>query len=450
MKKTKKKRPYKSLGVALYSSNLKNEDLEIALMTEFRRVSRIANTGIHLLYLNDFTPFEMGELLETNGDVSYPDKNSLNLYDEIKRMNTYKDSERTTVATMTHKIRRDYMQKRRGFYVNMNQKFPFYDFPFPIMVPSKDYEFVRQDDGALAVHMKLGRLGGKPRWVVLQLDMSPSYSYHRSGLIKAHSEGVKFGTLQLLLKSAKVGEKRFTVMRRDQNRNRKYYRVIVSIPIDSPPKVLIDLPAKPCIIHTDPVHFLAIRETASETEPIWRINEDRVVGQMMTFSADELAQAIVNYDKHIESLRQDSKCYKGEPHHQGIKAFISHKARKQNQRLRTWVHQMVAKALKYCVRNHFTEAYLCIDELSKIPHFPWYILRERLAFRLASEGIVCHEIERPDDGNWALAYRNLKTELTKQANKTKKDEQARTAIDLLAHKGQIHDNNNSSPPAKTG
>lgn len=437
----KSQRKYRAMRIAVFAPDMDRAEFCKLLLDQFRQSTRAANRVIQMLFRHDYTPQEMEEKINAyntakkknetpeNASIEYPA--ALNLYEEIRKI--FPNMDVNTVAALTHTVRAKYMKTRRGFYIHMNDRFPFYAFPAPIIQPKQAYDVEHTPDGKLLVHLKLGRTkNNKPQKVTLELDNSESYAYHRRGVIEAQTQRKKFGTLQLELKPAGEHEKRFTIMRRDKNRNRKYYRLIVSIPVELAVKSRHEYKPKIVIIHTDDEHFIVVRDSTSDRKP-WCLNEDSTVGYGKGINPDEIKRQIERDDHLRQRLNEDKKFHRKNNHYKGIKGYINRKTDKNSRRFGTWTHELVAQIIAHVEAERATEVYFCIDQRTTFPHFPWFMLKSKLQSALDETGIVHHDLKnRPENDDWIGAYRALNAELAKTEKKTAAIERERQTEAALA------------------
>lgn len=440
------------------------------LVESLRRSTRIANTAIQLLFRNDFSPVEVGIALEKHSrSLAYQRKSKpgskggrqakkkkqdkwftypteINLYSEIRRLAP--DFDTQSVATITRRIRGDYMKKRAGFLLSMTQRFPYYQFPFPVIVPPKDYSISivpaaqnGKDDDQFKVELKLGRVNDRPRWVSLYTTVKKTHSYQAQAIKAALKENKRFGSMQIELVPANKGDHRPCIQMRDQHRNRVYYRVQVSVPIPFVPKVKAERPEKVIIIHTSPEHFLVARSAKSV---VWRLNEDRVAQRIGYLNAETAVRKTKDFDRRQQRLREDMKFHRQSGVRSGLRVSLRRTSEERKNWQNSWLSEVVSRVFDYVDRNHITSVLYYDDDGAKNNlatetqavdkwrfHFPWYSLKQKLANACEINGIEFQAISvegssfPTTEEEWQKEITRAKAVQTKKQNKQEDYERSR-------------------------
>jgi hypothetical protein len=410
------------------------------LLEQFKMVTRAANASIIHLLRNDYTPQEAHEIREkqrtatTEEKVAFAYPREVNLYEFMRGIAPDMDTQ--SAATISRKVQAEYYKKRRNFLLQLSERPPFYQFPFPIICPrgsltSPNYQF--QFDGKnMILRVKLGRLNEKPRVFELYLDSGEGHAYGRAAIEKVIMGERKSGSLQIELRPAQKGDKRPTLALRDKNRNTKYYRIQLAVPIDFPKKSSLELNAteKPLILYTDKAHFL---EAQTAFSVVWILDQDHVRRRLSYFSPETILKRIKDYDERRLRVANDIKFQARAGFRSGARSLVQDLAAHQNNWLGTWVHQTISRLMDYVKAQHITVVYYNDSVKDFIPHFPWFKLKANLEIALADEGVCFCDIDRPPEGKtYADQITALKAAMTVARRKNEQVERERREPVLLA------------------
>jgi hypothetical protein len=437
---------YRAVTLPVVGSSVDWKDFTTLLLEQLRACTRVANSIVIELARNDVSPAELHAQWQRASSEKKDNKTPVfgqypvecNSYALAVKAGPWLDTQ--TAGSIGRNVQKDYMKRRRGVLLYMNDSFPLYAFPYPLICNSKDYELVQEDD-KFFVKVKLGRApvdGGKvkPQWITLRLDCSTRHAYKVRTLEKVASGKVKLGALQISLKAANTGDGRPGLFTRDKHQNRKFWRIELSLAVQLPRAEKVVDQSKPLIVHTDPDHFLIGRVSESV---VWVLNNNTQRNRMHAkwnsgdhdfFDPAYVRARVKDYDDRLHRLSQDQKFDRRVGHQTGVKNFKSRVAQNQNSWLHTWWLEAANQVAQFALRRRCGIVYYNDQDRTFIDHFPWFALKNRISQKLAEYNIqfIPFELENryDPDLDWSTVVRSAREKGKRVKHVTKAIERKRS------------------------
>jgi hypothetical protein len=129
------------------------------------------------------------------------------------------------------------------------------------------------------------------------------------------------------------------------------------------------------LIHTDADVFLRLECEGRQWAPI---------------NADHVRRWIVAHKRFLQRISEDTKFEKRWPARmrENIDDARERRCLKHHNRLATWIDQVTAMLVGFCVRNGAGQVIYDDDATDYMPSFPWHQLKTKLGYKLEAAGIT--------------------------------------------------------------